>query len=106
RHGRDRQRAEQLTDAAHRLARQQLIKNPLLLCFERVVFHGAAAELVEPCAPAPFVLLDPDPDLIAPLLGRQRSAITLENAAMRFELRRFAVEDDAVEVKDNSRELG
>jgi hypothetical protein len=48
----------------------------------------------------------PHADLIAPLVGGQRHAAAIEDAAVRFVLGSFAVDDDAVEVENDGFQQG
>jgi hypothetical protein len=59
---------------------------------------GALAQPIEPVR----VGLQ-DPDAFTPLVLGQRNAPVGEEPSMRLELRRFAVEDRAVEVEDDSK---
>ena len=106
--GRDRARdtgrrklRQQLADAAHGRARHDLVEDSPLF---RVVLgaigraRGSLTQLQEPPLVMPF---RPEPNLIAPLVRSQRNAAPLVDAPMGFELRGFAVEDDAVEIEDD-----
>src|SRR5438477_4894799 len=78
----------------------------MLLRFEGFQIGCAIRELAQPFAPTSRVTVDPGADLIAPFLGRERDAALLVNEAVRFELRRLAVKDDAVKVEDHRHQPG
>ena len=66
-------------------------------------FCRSGTELAKPSLVVPF---RPHADLIAPLVGGQRDAALLEDAAMRFVFRRLAIDQNPVEVEHNRCQLG
>src|SRR5206468_136875 len=105
-HPRGLERVEQLADAAHRLTRENLTEKPVLFGLECRRRRCIDRQLGKPRRPAVLVPLDPDSNPIAPLAWRERHTTALVDAAMRFEFRRFAVEDDSIEVEHDGRKRG